>query len=190
MSSNLNELIKKYTASEPIDFPSYLKQKKRELADYPMPVKEDVKKGYVVAANAEMMERMLYAKSFRQLGYETFIVEKPRGEADLGFIAIAPLNNDLEAILWLQTGLDFDPAWPIEIVKALALWRDYCNLHIIGAGLSWVEIDFETLPNNVESFANIIINFCEGVLSGPIRNAHDLAEHLQNERTITLRFKG
>ena len=190
MQEELANLIKRYTQDTPIDFPTYLQQRRRYVADYPLPLRNEIQNGYVVLADGEMLERMLYAQSFRQLGYQTFIIEKPRPDYDFGRIAVAPLKNDLEALLWMQTGYDFDEMQPAELVKTLASWRDYCNFKLIGVGLSWVEIDFESLPNNLEAFANIIIEFCPDVLGGRVRNEYDLAEQLQNERCIILRFRG
>jgi hypothetical protein len=189
MQSELETLIGKYTQAEVIDFPTYLQHKKREASSYPLPLRNDIKAGYVVVASSEAIERMIYAKSFRQLGYETFIVEKPSNDNAMGRIAIAPLKNDLEAILWIGSGLDFDESLPVEIVKTLALWRDYCSFNVIGAGTNWVLIDFESLPSNVETFAAMIIEFCPNVLTSAIRNERDLAELLQNERTLTLRWR-
>jgi hypothetical protein len=189
MEEALAELIKKYTSDEPMDFPTYLRHKKREPDEYPLPLRNDIKNGWVVAASSEAIERMIFAKSFRALGYETFIVEKPRADNEFGRIAVAPLKNDLEAILWMESGHDFDETQPVEIVKTLADWRDYCDFHVIGAGINWVLVDFESLPNNVEAFAGMIIDFCPDVLGGTIRNEHDLAEVLQEERTLTLRWR-
>lgn len=187
MEAGLKELLEKYSSVEPTLFTNYLKLRKRDPEEYPPMLKDKLEKGYVLVASEDAIERMIYAKTFREFGMSTFIVEEPKDNKD-GLIAIAPLQNDLEAILWLLTGYHIEETMPADIIKTLAKWRDYCSFRVEGAGLDWVKLDFETLPTDTLKFAAIILDFCPS-LKNSIGKEAVISEHLLSERKITLKWK-
>ncbi len=51
-----------------------------------------------------------------------------------------------------------------DILKRIAEWSGRCELAVVGAGFDWVELRFNTLPINVEEFAEEVYDFCPDTL--------------------------
>lgn len=50
------------------------------------------------------------------------------------------------------------------ILRRLKEWSQRCELAILGAGFDWVELRFQTLPINLEEFAEEVYDFCPDTL--------------------------
>jgi hypothetical protein len=51
-----------------------------------------------------------------------------------------------------------------DIIAKLAEWETLCELHITGAGFDWVDLQFDTLPDDLQSFAENVYEFCPDTL--------------------------
>lgn len=51
-----------------------------------------------------------------------------------------------------------------KILTRLQNWAERCEFAVLGAGFDWVELRFNTLPINVEEFAEEIYDFCPATL--------------------------
>lgn len=51
-----------------------------------------------------------------------------------------------------------------KILNRLISWAERCEFAVLGAGFDWVELRFNTLPIDVEEFAEEIYDFCPATL--------------------------
>lgn len=184
----LRTLIASYSDEELQPFLLYANRHGLYADDYPADIAASLADGWTLAADAETIERLLFVKSIHKLGYSSFMIERPR-RMQAGRLCIAPLKNDLDAILWMQTAKDTFDAGPAGIIETLQRWRRYCSLRLAGAGLIWIKLDFETLPEDIAAFSESVIRFCPEIIAGSIESADDLAEMLHDERSLALYWK-
>jgi hypothetical protein len=51
-----------------------------------------------------------------------------------------------------------------DILEQLEYWREKSTFSVLGAGYDWVELKFDKLPDDVETFAQEVYDFCPDIL--------------------------
>jgi hypothetical protein len=87
--------------------------------------------------------------------------EKYAGQCAIGVFK----GTDVCDFLRLQNtnGANFDLDTE-SIIRKLAEWEQLCRLHIVGAGYDWVDLQFDTLPDDLQAFAEDVYDFCPDTL--------------------------
>lgn len=73
-----------------------------------------------------------------------------------------------------------------DIVARLAQWEKRCRLHIVGAGFDWLDLQFDTLPDDLQAFAEEVYEFCpdtldQGYVGPALGHGRDISEMSQEE---------
>ena len=70
-----------------------------------------------------------------------------------------------DPLLWVRgtNGANYDLDTG-GILRRLSDWSQRCDLAILGAGFDWVDLRFNTLPTNLEEFAEEVYDFCPDTL--------------------------
>ncbi len=99
------------------------------------------------------------AKStFQSKGYNVFVMDTLCG-ADLP-IGIIKGNDDLDIVRIRQTTGANINVYNEDIIKRLADWNSKYGIHVLGAGVDWVQISFDELPKNMDQFSKEVYQFC------------------------------
>ena len=84
---------------------------------------------------------------------------------------------DPSPLLWVrQTNGVNCGVYTMDVVERLDEWAERCSLAVLGAGWDWVELRFRTLPDDLESFAEEVVEFCPDTIDQAIVKAPP--EHL------------
>ncbi len=80
---------------------------------------------------------------------------------------------DAAPLLWVRqtNGVNCD-VYTRDCIDQLDEWAERCSLAVLGAGWDWVELEFDTLPDDLQGFAEEIVEFCpdtvdQGVVKAP-----------------------
>jgi hypothetical protein len=73
-----------------------------------------------------------------------------------------------------------------DIVARLAQWEKRCSLFIVGAGFDWLDLQFDTLPDDLQAFAEEVYEFCpdtldQGYVGPPLGNGREISDMSQEE---------
>ena len=105
-------------------------------------------------------------KQAAQKGYLVFVFDGDFAEDDEGnstpyhHLAVLKGTDELDIIRWRQSdGCNYD-IFADDIIAKLAKWRINNKLVVMGAGMDWVRFKFETLPNDMDAFAEELYEFC------------------------------
>ena len=96
-----------------------------------------------------------------------------------------------DSLFWVRgtngSNYDLDTG---AILRTLGEWSQRCELAILGAGFDWVELRFQTLPTNLEEFAEEIYDFCPDTLDQglilPMPDQHDTLDESAFQHMETL----
>lgn len=125
--------------------------------------------GIAVSVPEDRSDRILESlrHKLRPLKYMPFVVEMNEG---LKIDKIGVLKGtDQYAILRIMhtDGEDYEIANE-DVIDRLMEWQKTSPFDIIGAGSDWVEIEFKTLPKDLNAFADEVYDFCpDTVDQGP-----------------------
>ncbi|WP_013334655.1 DUF4253 domain-containing protein [Gloeothece verrucosa] len=138
-------------------------------------------------------------------GYLLFATEYKQTENQGKAILIKSYNSYDILTIQLTNGANYNIT-NHDIVHLLEQWAKFCAFQIIGADFDWLELQFQTLPDNLNAFAQEIYEFCPNILTqGYIgeslsedasiedweealdnQTIEDLAEFLQKTKTLFL----
>ncbi|HEX8236694.1 MAG TPA: DUF4253 domain-containing protein [Abditibacteriaceae bacterium] len=109
--------------------------------------------------------------------------EKYAGQCAIGVLKGTEVCDFLR--LQNTNGANFDLDTE-SIIRKLANWEQLCSLHIVGAGFDWVDLQFDTLPDNLQAFAEEIYDFCpdtldQGYVGPDPTNGREMSEMSQEE---------
>lgn len=102
--------------------------------------------------------------------YQAFFTDHPQ-KYQLSFeeslqkvLCVVPAPHMYRVLLQLQTngincGLDTS-----AIIEQLKQWQKLCQFHISGAGFDWLELAFETLPDDLDTFGKTAYDFCPDII--------------------------
>jgi len=104
------------------------------------------------------------------LHYMPFIVEKNPG-LKLNKIGVIKGMDQYEILRIMHTDGDEYDISNQDVIERLKEWQKISSFDIIGADSDWVEIQFKTLPRDLQSFAHEVYEFSpDAVTRGP----HDI----------------
>lgn len=94
---------------------------------------------------------------FRNSGYLLFVFENDENQKFIGSIKGV---DELDIIKWRQTnGINYGHENK-DIIAKLQSWKQHNDFIIIGASMDWIHLQFKTMPNDIESFAKDVYEFC------------------------------
>jgi len=70
------------------------------------------------------------------------------------------------------------------IIERLTEWQKLCEFRVLSAGHDRIEIEFETLPKDIEAFTNDLYDFCPDLVdqgTGCIADMIEMGEELSPE---------
>ena len=101
------------------------------------------------------------------LHYMPFIVEKNPG-LKLNKIGVIKGTDQYEILRIMHTDGDEYDISNQDVIERLKEWQKISSFDIIGADSDWVEIQFKTLPRDLQSFAHEVYEFSpDAVTRGP-----------------------
>jgi len=85
--------------------------------------------------------------------------------------------EDPASLFWVRqtNGVNFG-VYTQDVLDRLDEWAERCSFAVLGAGWDWVELKFDTLPDDVEDFAEDVVEFCPDTIDQAIVKAPP--EHL------------
>jgi len=77
--------------------------------------------------------------------------------------------DDPASLLWVRqtNGVNFE-VYTEDVLERLDEWAERCSFAVLGAGWDWVELRFDTLPDDLEDFAEEICEFCPDTIDQAI----------------------
>lgn len=63
-----------------------------------------------------------------------------------------------------------------DIISRLKKWKSLCNLRVTGAGSDTVDIEFDTLPEDMDAFARDLYEFCPDLVDQGTGCLHEMIE--------------
>jgi hypothetical protein len=94
---------------------------------------------------------------FRENGYLIFVFE---GDNDIKGVAVIKGTDDLDILRYRRTdGINYDLE-NADIVAKISEWKSKYGLTVIGCSRDWVQVEFDTLPTNLDAFADEVYKFC------------------------------
>lgn len=94
---------------------------------------------------------------YRENGYLIFVFE---GEDDKKNVAVIKGTDDLEILHYRRTdGINYDLENE-DVVKKISEWKSKYGLIVIGCSRDWLQIEFEKLPTDIDTFAQEVYEFC------------------------------
>jgi hypothetical protein len=102
-------------------------------------------------------------QQLEKLGYSGFIISRDYGP-NQDKIGIFKISNPLDILtIQLTDGINYDVTNQ-DIANRLESWQQQCSFRLIGADYDWAELHFETLPEDINTFAEDIYEFCPDTL--------------------------
>ncbi len=135
-------------------------------------------------SEARAVEAVLKLKeSFRDRGYLIFVFDD--GEYTKS-IAVIRGTDDIDILSYRKTD-GFNQNVSTEIIKSqLQGWQAEHGLTIIGCGKDWIEIKFETLPEDKLELMTQIQNFCPDVIRKGAESIENLTAMVQSSKSVFL----
>lgn len=125
--------------------------------------------GIAVSAPEDKVDRILASLRRRllPLKYMAFVVEMNAG-LKIDRIGILKGTDQYEIIRVMHSnGKDYDISNQ-DVIDRLKEWEKIASFDIIGADSDWVELEFKTLPRDLNTFADEVYDFCpDAVDQGP-----------------------
>ena len=122
-------------------------------------------------------------ENFRTSGYLLFLFEDDNSKKYLGTIKG---TDDLDIIRWRQTnGINYDYENK-DIVDKLQTWREQTNFIVIGASMDWLQLHFKTMPNDINSFAEDVYEFCPDAIDQGAGDMETLIKEIERMNGVYL----
>lgn len=103
-------------------------------------------------------------------GYQAFFTDHPQKyqlsfeEALQKVLCVVKAPNMYHVLQQLQTnGFNCDLNTQ-AVIQQLKQWETLCQFKISGAGFDWLELAFETLPDNLDAFGKAAYEFCPDII--------------------------
>jgi hypothetical protein len=109
--------------------------------------------------------------------------DKYQGQCAIGVLKGTDVCDFLR--LQLTNGANFDLDTE-GIIAKLAGWEKLCDLRIVGAGFDWLDLHFDTLPDDLQAFAEDVYDFCpdtldQGYVGPDLSDGRDPSEMSEDE---------
>jgi hypothetical protein len=97
---------------------------------------------------------------FRSLGYRVFASSRTdeRGLKS-GDEVLLLKTSDPYDVIRLRNTYAYDLS-VVDVIARLEKWNSLCGIEVIGAGPDWLTVDFNSLPDDLLSFAYDVYTFC------------------------------
>jgi hypothetical protein len=143
--------------------------------------------GVVVSVPEDKSNHIL--ASLRQrlypLKYMAFVVEMNEG-LRIDKIGIIKGTDPYDILRIMQTnGNDFDISNE-DVIDRLKEWETHFAFDIIGSGNDWVEIEFKTLPKDLDDFAGEVYDFCPDAVDQGPGSTFELAKEIHKTKKLFL----
>ena len=117
--------------------------------------------------------------------YAAYLLDQGFG---FGPDSIAVLANT-DSFFYLQTvrinGINYDIEHA-DVMKRLRKWDDLYGLRLYGAGMDWLQAEFDTPPRDWAAFAEEVYEFCPDVVDQGTGSVEALATELKKIRGVYL----
>jgi hypothetical protein len=143
--------------------------------------------GIVISVPEDKTEYLLSSlrRKLLPLKYMAFVVEMNEG-LKIDKIGILKGTDQYEILRIMQTnGNDFDISNE-DIIDRLKEWETHFAFDIIGAGNDWVEIEFKTLPKDLDDFAGEVYDFCPDAVDEGPGSTFELAKEIHKTKKLFL----
>lgn len=120
---------------------------------------------------------------FRENGYLIFVF-------DVGYdkksVAVIKGTNDLDILRYSRTdGINYGLTNE-DIVEKISEWKTQYGLIVIGCGRDWLEVEFDRLPTDLDTFAKEVYEFCPDVVDQGVGTIEVLKEAIKGMNGIWL----
>ena len=96
-------------------------------------------------------------------------------------IQVFSTKNALDAIIIKQTnGCEYD-IFPKDVINKLKFWQKISNFEIISAYNTGLNLQFTSLPKDIEDFAQDVYEFCPDV-----QNPKEVIKQITKSKTLYL----
>jgi hypothetical protein len=146
--------------------------------------------GVVVPVPEDRTEKVLSSlrKKLVPLKYMAFVVEM-NGNIRTDKIGVLKGTDQFEILRLMHTDGKAYNISHEDVIDRLREWKKKYPFDIIGAEKDWIEIEFKKLPDNLQSFAEEVYDFCpDAVDQGPGSTA-GLAREIQQTKSLFLRWE-
>jgi len=143
--------------------------------------------GIVVSVPEDKTDQILAAlrRKLLPLKYKPFVVEMNAG-LKVEKIGILKGMDQYEIMRIMNTnGDDYDISNE-DVIERLEDWEIHSPFDIIGADNDWVEIEFRTLPKDLDAFAEEVYDFCPDAVDQGPGSTFELAKEIQKTKKLFL----
>ncbi len=110
---------------------------------------------------------------FKKSGYLIFLYSGV-GYDDYS-VAVLKGGNELDILRYRRTNainydLDGD-----DVIAKISNWNDKYGVLVLGSGMDWLEVKFKKMPDDIDSFANEVYEFCPDSVDQGVESVENLA---------------
>lgn len=122
-------------------------------------------------------------ENFRSKGYLLFVFDDDNNKKYLGTIKG---HDELDIVSWRKTnGINYSLENK-DIIEKLKVWKEKNDFIILGASMDWVQFQFKTSPNDIETFAKEVYEFCPDAIDQGAGNMPNLIKSIREMNGIFL----
>jgi Domain of unknown function (DUF4253) len=120
---------------------------------------------------------------FKKKGYLVFYIE---GENGTQLICIIKGNDELDILRYRKTnGANYNLESK-DVIQKITEWQSKYGVAIIGCSQDYVDITFDTLPQNMDEFTNEVYKFCPDSVEQGVGDVKSLKEYIISQKGIWL----
>lgn len=175
--SELMQVLEKEINKELIQLPA-IDQKTAEVLETPydgLCASVSEKKGNAIVKKLK--------EKFRAKGYLIFLFT---GNQDSKKIGVIRGTNDLDILRYRRTDGINHGYENEDIVAKISEWKNEFGLVVIGCGRDWLELEFKTLPADLEAFAEEVYAFCRDAVDQGLGDVENLQQLIEDTNGVWL----
>jgi Domain of unknown function (DUF4253) len=120
---------------------------------------------------------------FKKKGYLVFYIEDENGTQ---LICIIKGNDELDILRYRKTnGANYNLESK-DVIQKISEWQTKYGVAILGCSQDYVDIRFETLPQNMDDFTNEVYKFCPDSVDQGVGDVKSLKEYIISQKGIWL----
>jgi hypothetical protein len=121
--------------------------------------------------------------TFKENGYLIFVFE---GEGNKKNIAVIKGTDELDILRYRKTnGINYGLG-NSDIINKISEWKAKYGLMVIGCGRDWLQVEFDKLPTDLETFANEVFAFCPDSVDQGAGTIEKLKETILEQKGVWL----
>lgn len=122
-------------------------------------------------------------EKFKTSGYLLFLFEDDENRKYIGTIKG---QDELDIIKWRQTnGINYDFENK-DIVEKLQTWKKQNDFVILGASMDWLQLQFKSMPKDINSFAEDVYGFCPDAIDQGAGDMPTLIKEIERMQGVYL----